>query len=50
VSVSYLASYRGWPSVERGVKVSVEVCSDLKNSEEECSACRLLVPIVSFSP
>jgi hypothetical protein len=41
VSVSYPASHRGWPSVEGGVEVSIEISSDLKDSEEECPACRL---------
>jgi hypothetical protein len=32
-----------WPSVERGVEVSIEVHLDLKDSEKERPACRLLV-------
>jgi hypothetical protein len=32
---------RGWLSVEGGIEVSIEVCSDLKDSKEECPACRL---------
>jgi hypothetical protein len=34
---------QGWLSVEGGVEVSIEVHSDLKDSEEERPACRLLV-------
>jgi hypothetical protein len=37
------AMSRGWPSVEGGVEVSVEVHLDLKDSEEEHPACRSLV-------
>jgi hypothetical protein len=43
--MSYPTSHRGWPCMERGVKVSIEVCSDLKESEEERPTCRLLVLI-----
>jgi hypothetical protein len=35
VVTSYLAINWGWPSIEGGVKVSIEVYSDLKGSEEE---------------
>jgi hypothetical protein len=35
------AMSRGWPSVEGGIEVSVEVHSDLSNSEER-PACRYL--------
>jgi hypothetical protein len=45
VSVSYPTSHWGWLSVEGGVDVSIEVHSDLKDSEEERPTCRLLVPI-----
>jgi hypothetical protein len=49
--ISYPAVNRGWLSVERGVEVSIEVCSDLKDSEEKRSACRLPMLIDSlFSP
>jgi hypothetical protein len=42
------AMSRGWPSVEGGVKVSIEVRSDLSDSEE-CPACRSLVSIGCLS-
>jgi hypothetical protein len=48
VSVSYPTSHQGWPSVEGGVEVSIEVYSDLKDSEE-CPACRLLMLIGCLS-
>jgi hypothetical protein len=32
----------GWPSVERGVEVVVEVCSDASECQREHSACRCL--------
>jgi hypothetical protein len=38
----------GWSSVEGGVKVSVEVCSDLSDSEER-PTCRPLVSIGCLS-
>jgi hypothetical protein len=44
VKISHLATNQDWPSVEGGVEVSIEVCSDLKDSEEECPACRLPMP------
>jgi hypothetical protein len=31
---------RGWPSVEGGIEVSVEVCSNAGNLAEECTTCR----------
>jgi hypothetical protein len=40
---------QGWPSVEGGVEVSIEVHSDLKDSEKERSTCRLLVFIGCLS-
>jgi hypothetical protein len=49
VVVSYPAVNRGWPSVEGGVKVSIEVHSDLKDSEEEHPACRLVMFTDCFS-
>jgi hypothetical protein len=49
VVVSYPAINRGWPSVEGGLKVSIEVHSDLKDSEEECATCRSLIPIGCLS-
>jgi hypothetical protein len=39
----------GWLSVEGGVEVSVEVHSDLLDSEEERPACRSLVSIGCLS-
>jgi hypothetical protein len=35
VMVSYMAINQGWPSVEGGVMVLIEVQSDLKDSEED---------------
>jgi hypothetical protein len=32
----------GWPSIEGGVEVSVEVCSDASAHQREHSACRCL--------
>jgi hypothetical protein len=44
VMTSYHPINWGWPSVEGGVEVSVEVCSDASRLKE-CSACRsLMVP------
>jgi hypothetical protein len=43
VVTHYLPINQGWLSIETGVKVSIEVHSDLKDSEEECPACRSLV-------
>jgi hypothetical protein len=40
---------QGWPSVEGGVEVLIEVCSDLKESEEECPTYRLPVFTDCFS-
>jgi hypothetical protein len=34
---------RGWPSVEGGIEISIEVHSDLEDSEKERPACRSLV-------
>jgi hypothetical protein len=44
VSVSYPASHRGWPCMERGIEVLIEVRSDLKDSEEECPPVGFLCP------
>jgi hypothetical protein len=33
----------GWPNMEGGIEVFVEVHSDLSDLEEECPACRSLV-------
>jgi hypothetical protein len=49
VVTSYPAINWGWLSVERGVGVSIEVHSDLKYSEEERPACRLLMFTDRFS-
>jgi hypothetical protein len=46
---TFHAVSRGWPSVEGGVEVSIEVHSDLKDSEEEFPACRSLVFIGCLS-
>jgi hypothetical protein len=46
--ISYPAINWGWPSMERGVEVSIEVHSDLKDFEEECPACRLPMLIDSL--
>jgi hypothetical protein len=43
VSTSYPPHNRGWPSVERGVEVAIEVCSDTIEPEREHSACRSLM-------
>jgi hypothetical protein len=49
LTVSYPASHQGWPCVTGGIEVSVEVHSDLKDSEEEHPACRLPVLIDCLS-
>jgi hypothetical protein len=49
VTTSYHTINRGWPSIEGGVKVSIEVRSDALNSEEKCSACRSLMILECFS-
>jgi hypothetical protein len=41
VSVSYPASHQGWPKVEGGVEVMIEVRSDVMESKSERPACRL---------
>jgi hypothetical protein len=46
---SFLHINRGWPSMEAGVEVSIEVHSDLKDSEEECPACRSPIFMGCFS-
>jgi hypothetical protein len=47
----YAMSRGVWPSVEKGIEVSIEVHSDLEGSPEERPACRLLVSIgLPFSP
>jgi hypothetical protein len=37
-----LTRTHGWPSIEGGVKVVVEVCSDASERQREHSACRCL--------
>jgi hypothetical protein len=49
VSVSYPVSHWGWPSVEGGVKVAIEISSDLKDSEEERPTCRFPMSTVCLS-
>jgi hypothetical protein len=49
LTVSYPAINRGWPSVDAGVEVSIEVHSDLKDSEGECPTCRLLISMDCLS-
>jgi hypothetical protein len=49
VMVSYLRSHRGWPSVEGGIEVLVEVRLDLRDSEGGHSACRLPMSIGCLS-
>jgi hypothetical protein len=49
VTTHYHSINCGWPSVEGGVEVSIEVCSDALKSEEERSACRLSVIIDCLS-
>jgi hypothetical protein len=43
VVTRYLPINRGWLSIEAGVEVSIEVRSDLKDSEEDCPTCRSLI-------
>jgi hypothetical protein len=38
--MTFHAVSRGWPSVEGGVEVSVEVHSNAEDLTEECTACR----------
>jgi hypothetical protein len=45
VTTSYHSINRGWPSIEGGVEVTIEVCSDASKHEKERSACRSLVII-----
>jgi hypothetical protein len=42
----------GWPSIEGGIEVSVEVCSDAGNLVEERAACRCfcICTDLSFQP
>jgi hypothetical protein len=42
VTTSYHFHNRGWPSIEGGVEVTIEVCSDTSRPERERSACRSL--------
>jgi hypothetical protein len=51
VTTSYHPINCGWPSIEGGVEVMVEVCSDASKIEEERPACRSLYdPGLPFSP
>jgi hypothetical protein len=51
VTTSYHSINRGWPSIEGGVEVTVEVCSDASKIGEEGSACRSLYDSgLPFSP
>jgi hypothetical protein len=43
VSTSYPPHNHGWPSVEGGIEVAIEVCSDVVELERKHSACRSLV-------
>jgi hypothetical protein len=43
VSVSYPVSQWGWPRVEGGVEVTIEVYSDIMESENKCPTCRLSI-------
>jgi hypothetical protein len=43
VMTSYLSHNHGWPSIEGGVEVTIEVCSDVSKLGKECSACRSLM-------
>jgi hypothetical protein len=49
VVTSYLPINRGWPSVEGGIDILIEVQSDLKDLEEGCPVCRSLIPIGCLS-
>jgi hypothetical protein len=49
VSISYPSCNHGWPSVEGGVEVVIEVCSDVVELEKEHSACRSLMIIDGLS-
>jgi hypothetical protein len=45
VMTSYHSINCGWPSIEGGVEVTIEVCSGASKPEKECSTCRSLVII-----
>jgi hypothetical protein len=49
VTTSYHPINRDWPSIEGGVEVTIEVCSDVSKPEKECSACRSLMILDCFS-
>jgi hypothetical protein len=49
VTLSYPTSHRGWPSMEGGIEVLIEVHSDLQDSEEGHSTCRLPMSIGCLS-
>jgi hypothetical protein len=41
--MTFYAISRGWPNIAGGVEVSIEVHSDLEDSEEKRPTCRSLV-------
>jgi hypothetical protein len=49
VSTSYPPHNCGWPSVEGGIEVAIEVCSDIVELERKRSTCRSLVIIDCLS-
>jgi hypothetical protein len=49
VTTSYHPHNCGWPSVEGGVEVAIEVCSDASELERKRSTCRPLMIIDCFS-
>jgi hypothetical protein len=51
VSISYHSRNRGWPSVEGGVEVAIEVHSDVVEPESERPACRssMIIDCLSVS-
>jgi hypothetical protein len=49
VSTSHPSHNHGWPSVEGGIEVAIEVCSDIVELERKGSACRSLMIIDCLS-
>jgi hypothetical protein len=49
VLTSYPSHNCGWPSVEGGIEVAVEVCSDAVEPERKRSTCRSLMIIACLS-
>jgi hypothetical protein len=49
VMTSYPPHNRGWPSVEGGIEVAIEVCSDVVELEGKRSTCRSLMIIDCLS-